>query len=156
MQQQLTRQLSLIAMTTLALSVAACNRHEDKTAGQQLDAAIAKTEQQTQEATDAVKREMAEAKADTAAAADTVEAKAKAAADMVSDKVADAAITANVNAELAKDTQLSALKINVDTNDGHVVLRGTAPSADARERATRLAAAVKGVTGVDNHLDVRG
>jgi len=74
----------------------------------------------------------------------------------VGDKVADAAITASVNAELAKDAQLSALKINVDTSAGHVMLRGTAPSPDARERATRLAMAVKGVTAVDNQLEVRG
>lgn len=156
MNRNFTTKLPLIALTTLAISLAACSKHEEKTAGEQLDSAIAKTEQQAQEAKDAVKREVAEAKADTAAAADTVEAKAKQTADMVGDKVADAAITASVNAELAKDNQLSALKINVDTTDGHVVLRGSAPSPDARDRATRLASAVKGVTGVDNHLEVRG
>ncbi len=78
----------------------------------------------------------------------------KAAADKVGDKVADAAITTSVKAELAKDTLLSMLKINVDTDAGKVALRGTAPSNEARERATTLAGGVKGVLAVDNQLTV--
>ena len=78
----------------------------------------------------------------------------KAAADKVGDKVADAVITTSVKAELAKDTMLSMLKINVDTDNGRVALRGTAPSNEARERATTLAGAVKGVVAVDNQLTV--
>lgn len=156
MNSTLSRKLPLIGLVALAVSLAACTRHDDKSAGEQLDAAIAKTEQKTEQAQASAERQLAEAKADTVAAADKVEAKVKSTADMVGDKVADAAITASVNAELAKDSQLSALKINVDTNAGAVALRGTAPTADARERATRLAKAVKGVTSVDNQLEVRG
>lgn len=153
---RLATPLALTAVLALAMSLAACDRRDDKTAGEQLDTAIAKTEQKTEQAQAAVERQMAEAKADTAATADKVEAKVKSTADMVGDKVADAAITASVNAELAKDSQLSALKINVDTSAGHVALRGTAPNTEARERATRLTMAVKGVTSVDNQLEVRG
>jgi hyperosmotically inducible periplasmic protein len=72
----------------------------------------------------------------------------------VSDKIGDAVITSSVKAELAKDPNLSALKINVDTDNGRVALRGTAPDNVARERATTLAAGVKGVVGVDNQLTV--
>ena len=79
---------------------------------------------------------------------------AKAATDKAGDKVADAVITTSVNAELAKDSSLSALKINVDTDNGRVALRGTAPSEAARERATQLASNVKGVVSVDNQLSV--
>jgi hyperosmotically inducible periplasmic protein len=78
----------------------------------------------------------------------------KAAADKAGDKVADAVITTSVKAELAKDTMLSMLKINVDTDNGRVALRGTAPSNEARERATTLAGGVKGVLAVDNQLTV--
>ena len=78
----------------------------------------------------------------------------KAAADKAGDKVADAVITTSVKAELAKDTMLSMLKINVDTDAGKVALRGTAPSNEARERATTLAGGVKGVLAVDNQLTV--
>ena len=69
--------------------------------------------------------------------------------------MSDAAITASVNAELAKDAALSTLKINVDTTDGRVALRGTAPDAAARDRATALASSVKGVVSVDNQLMIR-
>jgi len=68
--------------------------------------------------------------------------------------MADATITAAVAAELALDKNLSALKIDIETTDGRVALRGTAPSADARDRATLLAEAVKGVRSVDNQLTV--
>ena len=70
------------------------------------------------------------------------------------DKVEDAVITASVKTEIAKDADLSALHINVDTDNGNVALRGTAPSLTAKEHATTLAAAVKGVTSVDNKLSI--
>lgn len=66
----------------------------------------------------------------------------------------DAAITAQVSAALANDPQLSALAIDVDTTTGRVKLTGTAPSVEARDRATRLAAGVQGVRSVDNLLMV--
>jgi len=78
----------------------------------------------------------------------------KNAAEQVSNKVSDATITAEVNTALAKDPALSALKIDVDTAGGRVVLRGTAPDAAARERATQLAQNVKGVVSVENQLTV--
>lgn len=70
----------------------------------------------------------------------------------VSNKVSDAMITTSVKAELAKDPNLSALKINVDTADGKVTMSGTAPSGAARDQATTLAKNVKGVVSVDNKL----
>lgn len=155
MRRTLSHKLPLISAVLLALSLAACNRHDDKTAGEQLDTAIAKTEQKVEQAQSAAERQLAQARSDTAAATNKVEAQVKSTADMMGDKVEDAAITASVNAELAKDPQLSALKINVDTSAGRVALRGTAPTAQARDHATRLAAAVKGVVGVDNQLEVR-
>lgn len=77
---------------------------------------------------------------------------ARAAGDTVGNKVDDAVITTKVNAELAQDDQLSALKIDVDTSNGRVVLHGTAPNEAARERAGELAAGVTGVVAVDNAL----
>jgi osmotically-inducible protein OsmY len=75
-------------------------------------------------------------------------------ADKVADAVGDAAITVAVNAELAKDAQLSALRIDVDTLDGRVTLAGSAPNDTARDRAAVLAQSVKGVKSVDNRLAV--
>lgn len=77
------------------------------------------------------------------------------AAARMGDKIDDAMITTSVKAELAKDANLSALKINVDTANGRVALKGTAPSTAAREQATLLAQNVKGVTSVDNQLTVQ-
>ncbi len=79
---------------------------------------------------------------------------ATAMADKVTEAVGDAAVTVAVNAELAKDDQLSALRIDVDTRDGRVTLAGSAPNDAARERATVLAQGVKGVKSVDNRLAV--
>jgi len=71
------------------------------------------------------------------------------------DKIDDAMITTSVKAELAKDSSLSALKIDVDTANGKVALKGTAPTAAARDSATTLAQNVKGVVSVDNQLTVQ-
>jgi hyperosmotically inducible protein len=79
---------------------------------------------------------------------------AKSTADNVGNKVDDARITTSVNAELAKDSSLSAVKINVDTDGGRVALKGSAPSESARERATVLASNVSGVVSVDNQLTI--
>ncbi|MDO9135699.1 BON domain-containing protein, partial [Hydrogenophaga sp.] len=72
----------------------------------------------------------------------------------VAESATDMAITTKVNAALAADDQLSALKIDVDTEAGNVALTGTAPDEASRARATTLTAAVDGVVTVDNRLTV--
>jgi len=79
---------------------------------------------------------------------------AKDTAQKMGNKVDDAVITTTVKTELAKDSELSALQINVDTDNGRVALHGTAPSMAAKEHATTLAAGIKGVASVDNQLTV--
>ncbi|WP_442975550.1 hypothetical protein, partial [Salmonella enterica] len=79
------------------------------TTGQKIDNAQASAERGMHNAGEAVKD----------AAHDAAQATKNAAAE-VGDKVADARITTTVNAELAKDAKLSAMKINVDTADGRV------------------------------------
>lgn len=139
-----------------ALALTACGRNTDsKTAGEKLDSVVATVEKKAEEAKVEVQQGAAEVKADGQAVAAEAAASVAQAADQIGAKIEDASITASVNAELAKDPDLSALKINVDTRKGHVVLKGKAPTAEARERATRLAAAVKGVVAVDNRLRVR-
>ena len=122
----------------MAAALAACQKAESpesgKTAGQKLDTAVARVEQQAGEV-------KAEAKQAAAAATEKVKGTA-----------ADIAITAEVNARLARDAQLSAFAINVDTSAGRVVLKGSAPDLAARERARSLAAAVDGVHAVENQL----
>ncbi|MFO1275376.1 MAG: BON domain-containing protein [Sphaerotilus natans] len=167
------RVLSVTAAALLALTLAACGRHDDeRTAGQKLDGAIASAEHKTEVAKAEVKDAAAEARADmkdagaearagaNAAVADAkaagreVVADAKAAGREAASSVDDAGITVAVNAALAGDPKLSALKIDVDTDKGHVALKGTAPDDSSRRRATDLARAVKGVVAVDNRLVV--
>ncbi len=50
---------------------------------------------------------------------------------------------------------MRALAVNVDTKNGAVVLKGSAPTDAAREKAAGIAKAVKGVTSVDNQLVVK-
>ena len=71
------------------------------------------------------------------------------------DKVDDATITTKVNAALAKDKDLSAIKIDVDTQNGVVTLSGPAPTATAKQRASEIARTVKGVSSVNNQLTVK-
>lgn len=148
---------SLMAGAAAAmLLLGACSKTDDqRTVGQQVDSAIATADRQAEAAKNEIKASVADAREATGTAGSDLKARAANAADAVTDKVQDAAITASVNAELAKDPDLSALKINVDTVNGRVSLKGAAPSDNARERATRLASAVKGVVEVQNQLEIR-
>ena len=87
-------------------------------------------------------------------AANEARAAGSQAAAAVAETATDMAITTRVNAALAADDKLSALKIDVDTEAGNVALIGTAPDEASRDRATTLAAAVEGVVTVDNRLTV--
>ena len=157
------------------LSLAACNK---STTDAQADAVRATTDAEAAnveakadvvenqgEAVGGVTEDKAEATADAMREgadatkdAGEMKADAKQAAATATEKVkgtaSDVAITTEVNARLARDTQLSALRINVDTTEGQVVLNGSAPDAAARERARTLAVGVDGVRGVDNRLIV--
>lgn len=133
-----------IAALAAVFALSACDRNADeRTAGERLDGAVAGAERRADEAKSDIRRESAEAKSDIATAA-----------NQAGDKMKDASITTKVNAELARDNDLSALKINVDTAGGNVVLRGSAPNAAARDRATLIAQRVEGVLTVDNQLTV--
>ena len=132
-----------LAVATL-ISLSACDqRNDDRTVGQKVDSAIATAEQKTDRAAAELKKDTAQARDSTGKAVDAVGSKMK-----------DAAITSGINAELARDSTLSAMKIDVDTNGGKVAMHGTAPDAAARDRATQLAKKVDGVVSVDNQLQI--
>lgn len=147
--------LGVLVMSLAAAGIVACSKSgESTTAGQKVDAAVATTEAKAEQAASAASKGLTEAKEAVKDAAQDVKQATQSAASTVGDKVGDAAITTAVNAELAKDSSLSALKIDVDTVSGRVKLTGTAPSATARDRASDLAKGVKGVSEVDNQLRV--
>ena len=144
MQFEPIRVLTTTVAVAAVLGLSACNRApDDRTAGQKIDSAMAKAGQKTDQATAEIKKDVDAARTTTGQAVDSAGSKVK-----------DAVITTGINAELTRDTSLSALKIDVDTSAGRVSLHGTAPTTAARERATLLAQKVDGVVSVDNQLQV--
>lgn len=139
--------IALAACSTIAalVLVAGCDRAGDgRTVGQRVDDGITKAEEKSAQINEQAREAGQAASAATGRAAEAVAGKTR-----------DLGITAEMKARLAKDNQLSALRIDVDTNDGRVVLRGSAPTLAARERATELARGIDGVMGVENELQVR-
>jgi hyperosmotically inducible protein len=96
-----------------------------------------------------------ELRADASRAIDKAASTTSTMAAKAGDAVSDATITASVNAALAADDKLSAMKIDVDTQDGVVTLSGPAPDEQSRSRATQLAANARGVVRVENQLAVQ-
>lgn len=161
----------------LALGLAACDNKDASTPGEKLDTAIAKTEQAAENA--AASTSQAASQAATATSEAATEAKAEAsvagaqaveavkeagteakeavaaAGTAVGNAVDDATITATISANLAKDAELSAIRIDVDTKGGAVTLTGPAPNAAAKERAETIAKGVSGVSSVTNKLEVK-
>jgi hyperosmotically inducible protein len=171
----------LAALATLAL--AGCERDAgDRTVGQKLDHAIDRTQQKLAEAGDKTQQKLAEAGEKTQAALDKAGESVVNAGDKIAQKtedaavavkdatvsgpvangvvqtgkaVTDAAITASIKTDLLKDPDLSVLKIDVDTRAGVVTLNGLATDSAARERAEKMASAIKGVKEVRNFLVVK-
>ncbi|QNK75578.1 BON domain-containing protein [Variovorax sp. PAMC28562] len=129
-----------------AAALSACDSGNNRTVGEKVDAGIAKTEQAAKTAAAKTGEMIADPK---------LKADIKDAGAAISATVDDAAITAAVAAGLAKDPDLSAIKINVTTTAGVVNLKGPAPTAEAKSRAEDIAKSVHGVTSVKNQLEVR-
>lgn len=141
----------------LITALSACDKkNDDQTVGQQLDIAVAKTEQAAADAKAKAQTSISHAENALKDATSKAEAAGKSTADKVAGSMSDVSITSAVSAVLARDADLSALKINVDTKNGKVTLNGPASSITAKEKATTLVKAVKGVVSVDNKLVVKG
>jgi hyperosmotically inducible periplasmic protein len=148
--------LGIASALALALTVTACNKADDgKTAGQKLDSAIAKTEQAAADAKAKTESSMANAGSAMKDATGKAETSGKGMVEKAGDTADDAVITARLSSNFAKDSDLSAIKINVDTKGGAVTLTGTAPTEAAKEKATTIAKGLKGVNSVDNKLVVK-
>jgi hyperosmotically inducible protein len=69
--------------------------------------------------------------------------------------IGDAAITGKVKSALIADSDVKAMKIDVDTKDHVVSLNGTADSQAHADKAVTIAKGVDGVKSVDNNLTVK-
>ena len=70
------------------------------------------------------------------------------------DYVEDSTITTKVKGEFAKDKQVSAMDIHVDTDHGVVKLTGNAKTKDEADKAVSIAKTTKGVMSVNNQIKV--
>ncbi len=153
---------NLLAVSAVALGLAACEKMKEPTTGQKIDSALERTEQaaaaakaNAEKAMQSAQVKVEEGAAKAEVAARDAEAAARQAANSALAIADDAAITAQVSSGLAKEPDLSALKINVNTHNGVVTLKGPAPSQTAKDKAANIAQGVKGVSSVVNQLDVQ-
>ena len=68
----------------------------------------------------------------------------------------DAAVTSAVKTKFLADTAVSGLKIDVDTKDGMVTLRGAVATKTEADRAVAIARETSGVKSVVNNLRIGG
>ena len=146
-QSPASRVASVLAVTALALGLAACGKKEEPVA----PPAPPVAEQPAPVASDA--QAPASAAEPSAAAGQAPAAPASGGGMVFLD---DAGMTALIKTNLAADPELSAAKIDVSAANGRVTLKGAAPSAAAAERAVTMVRGVTGVTSVDNQLTVSG
>ena len=140
------RPVATLAALLAAVALAACDRpNAPQTPSQRPDAATSRADQKSNQPTEA-----------TRPAPGAVAQSTERAGNEVSNKVKDAAITTAVNAKIAEDPKLSVMRINVDTVNGRVLLKGSAPDTASSQRAEQLASGVDGVVSVDNQLVVGG
>ena len=143
----------VLGALAFVLALSACGKKDDdKTAGQQLDSAISKTQQAAEEAKAKTESGMANARAALKDATQSAESSTKELASKAAETLDDVAITTAVSAGLAREPDLSAIKINVDTKNSVVTLNGPAPTEAARDKAGSIARAVEGVKSVENRL----
>ena len=84
-------------------------------------------------------------------AADTKSAK-----ESIKENVGDAVITTKIKTDYAKDKEVSAMKIKVDTDDkGIVTLSGNASSRAEADKAVKIARDTKGVFSVKDEIKVQ-
>jgi hyperosmotically inducible protein len=66
----------------------------------------------------------------------------------------DSALTAKIKTAFAKDKDVSAMKINIDSDKGVVKLTGNVKSKAEADKAVAIAKGTKGVASVQNNLKV--
>ncbi len=148
----IARTLVVCAATLLG----ACDRTDSTdTVGKKLDRAVESTEKAAADAANAAKQSAASAESKLRETTAEVKATARNATSEMNKSVEDAAIATSISADLMKDPDLSALRIDVDAKAGVVRLYGPAPTEAAKSRASAIAKSVKGVVTVENLLVVK-
>ena len=119
------------------------------------DAAAQQAKDKLQQAKDEAREAATALKQGASEAATAVGRAASDAATAVGGALSDSAISARIRTDFARDSELSAIDIGVETNEGVVTLRGQVPTGAAKSRAENLAKTAKGVKSVQNELTVQ-
>ena len=134
-----------------AIAGLACTQRD---ADESLDAAKDGTATALDETREATK-DLADAAGDVAErTGDKTKELARALSTSTGEVINDTWITAKVRAKFVDETLLNGSRIDVETKDHVVTLRGTVSSAAAKERAGTIATGTEGVTRVLNYLFV--
>src|SRR6188768_2440619 len=76
--------------------------------------------------------------------------------ETIKENVGDAVITTKIKTEYAKDKEVGAMKIKVDTDDkGVVTLSGNASNRVEADKSVRIARDTKGVSSVKDEIKVQ-
>lgn len=141
----------LVMMSSLLLT--ACDDNsQGRTAGQQLDSAIARTEKAGGQ-TMATVRELADdarAKVESGKIQETL----KAAGQKISTEAEDIAVTGKIRSAFLQNPELSGSQLDVETDKGVVTLKGRAPSKAAAAKAEEIANSVPSVSKVNNQISI--
>lgn len=164
------KKLPFLPLTLLALLTTGCpDKSQPKdsppapppTLSERAEAVVDKTKQAATDTKDAIADKLvewkltpADIKADLEKTGRVVRDKTLAAGDKVGGVIDNVRIVTVINGKYVADRDLSALKINVDSDDGVVTLTGTAGSAELIGRAIVLALNTDGVTQVVSLLKV--
>ena len=156
----------LLALSVLSLALVGCSKKDDSaTLADKTKAAAETAADKTKEVAVDVKNAISDKivewkltpsdiKADLEKGGRVVRTKTVAAGEKVGAVVDNARIVTVINAKYVADSDLSALKIDVDADQGTVTLKGTAKSPEFIGKAVALALDTDGVTQVISLLTV--
>ena len=158
---RVTKRLMTVVMVGIVASGWACTQRTANEAKKGTDVALDATKTGADKSIDAIKA-AGDKTADVAVKAGNKTAEvagqaaedAKALASATAVAVTDGWITAKLKAKFADETVLKGSRINVDTKDHAVTLKGTVPSMAAKARAAVIASGTENVSHVDNQLVV--
>jgi hyperosmotically inducible protein len=147
------RTVLMTAAASLALTgLAGCNKDADNTTTSRAPDTTTTTPPST--TTEPATPPVASTTPTTPPAADATAPSSDASADRSSGQtVDDATVTAKVKAALLAESGVDGTKINVDTFNGRVTLKGEVPSKSMADRAVQVARGIEGVKDVDNRLN---
>ncbi|HEX5336992.1 MAG TPA: BON domain-containing protein [Gallionella sp.] len=132
----------LTSIAMLAVGLVACNKPGPaKTAGKKIDQAFESAGEKISAATESASEKLGTQAAQTGA--------------NLGGSMDDAEITARIKATIFAEPGLKTLQISVDTVNGVVTLSGSVDSQSKSDMAKALAAAVEGVTKVENRLELK-